>query len=105
MLAGPAYAGPVLFVARVTSNVGRGMSIGAPRQHFPLNRLGMNAFAARPPGMHCYNPTVTANSNIYLVGMPGAGKTTVGRHLAKRVDGHLSMPITKSSREPASGSR
>jgi shikimate kinase len=45
----------------------------------------MNAFAARPPGMHCYNPTVTANSNIYLVGMPGAGKTTVGRHLAKRM--------------------
>jgi len=28
---------------------------------------------------------VTAKNNIYLVGMPGAGKTTVGRHLARRM--------------------
>lgn len=36
-------------------------------------------------GMHCYNRNVNRNSNIYLVGMPGAGKTTVGRQLAKRM--------------------
>lgn len=35
--------------------------------------------------MHCYNPSVTAKNNIYLVGMPGAGKTTVGRQLARRL--------------------
>lgn len=28
---------------------------------------------------------MSANNNIYLVGMPGAGKTTVGRHLARRM--------------------
>jgi len=28
---------------------------------------------------------VNAKSNIYLVGMPGAGKTTVGRQLARRL--------------------
>lgn len=28
---------------------------------------------------------MSANNNIYLVGMPGAGKTTVGRKLAKRL--------------------
>jgi shikimate kinase len=28
---------------------------------------------------------VTAKNNIYLVGMPGAGKTTVGRQLARRM--------------------
>jgi shikimate kinase len=28
---------------------------------------------------------VTAKNNIYLVGMPGAGKTTVGRQLARRL--------------------
>jgi shikimate kinase len=28
---------------------------------------------------------VSANNNIYLVGMPGAGKTTVGRQLARRM--------------------
>jgi len=28
---------------------------------------------------------VSAHNNIYLVGMPGAGKTTVGRKLAKRL--------------------
>lgn len=36
-------------------------------------------------GRRCYNPPVNANNNIYLVGMPGAGKTTVGRHLARRL--------------------
>ncbi len=36
--------------------------------------------------MRCYNRQVSAkNNNIYLVGMPGAGKTTVGRHLARRM--------------------
>jgi shikimate kinase len=28
---------------------------------------------------------VTARNNIYLIGMPGAGKTTVGRQLARRM--------------------
>lgn len=28
---------------------------------------------------------MSANNNIYLVGMPGAGKTTVGRQLARRM--------------------
>lgn len=28
---------------------------------------------------------MSAKNNIYLVGMPGAGKTTVGRHLARRM--------------------
>jgi shikimate kinase len=35
--------------------------------------------------LRCYNQTVSAKNNIYLVGMPGAGKTTVGRHLARRL--------------------
>lgn len=35
--------------------------------------------------MRCYNPSVSAKNNIYLVGMPGAGKTTVGRQLARRM--------------------
>jgi shikimate kinase len=35
--------------------------------------------------MRCYNPLVNAKNNIYLVGMPGAGKTTVGRQLARRM--------------------
>ena len=35
--------------------------------------------------MRCYNLLVSANNNIYLVGMPGAGKTTVGRHLARHM--------------------
>lgn len=35
--------------------------------------------------MRCYNSRVSATNNIYLVGMPGAGKTTVGRHLARRM--------------------
>lgn len=37
------------------------------------------------PGMRCYNPFVIANNNIYLVGMPGVGKTTIGRQLARRM--------------------
>lgn len=32
-----------------------------------------------------YNPVVNAKNNIYLVGMPGAGKTTIGRQLARRL--------------------
>lgn len=38
-----------------------------------------------PVRMRCYNPLVNAKNNIYLVGMPGAGKTTVGRQLARRM--------------------
>ena len=38
-----------------------------------------------PLRMRCYNPIVNTNNNIYLVGMPGAGKTTVGRQLARRM--------------------
>ncbi len=34
--------------------------------------------------MRCYNRQVSAN-NLYLVGMPGAGKTSVGRQLARRM--------------------
>jgi shikimate kinase len=39
--------------------------------------------------------------NIYLVGLMGAGKTTVGRQLARRLGGSSSTPITKSSLGPA----
>ena len=36
--------------------------------------------------LRCYNRRVSArNNNIYLVGMPGAGKTSVGRQLARRM--------------------
>jgi shikimate kinase len=35
--------------------------------------------------LRCYNPIVNPNNNIYLVGMPGAGKTTIGRQLARRM--------------------
>ena len=35
--------------------------------------------------LRCYNPPVSSKNNIYLVGMPGAGKTTVGRQLARRM--------------------
>ena len=35
--------------------------------------------------LRCYNPDVTAKNSIFLVGMPGAGKTTVGRQLARRM--------------------
>lgn len=47
------------------------------------------SLTASPAGvavrMRCYNPQVSAKNNIYLVGMPGAGKTTVGRQLARRM--------------------
>lgn len=32
-----------------------------------------------------YNSAVRTTNNIYLVGMPGAGKTTIGRQLARRL--------------------
>jgi shikimate kinase len=35
--------------------------------------------------MRCYNPMVHASNNIFLVGMPGSGKTTIGRQLARRM--------------------
>ena len=35
--------------------------------------------------MDCYNIRVKTKSRIFLVGMMGAGKTTVGRQLAKRL--------------------
>lgn len=41
--------------------------------------------SAFPRQMRCYNSFVNANNNIYLVGMPGAGKTTLGRQLARRI--------------------
>ncbi len=34
---------------------------------------------------NCYNGSVHSKANIFLVGMMGAGKTTVGRQLAKRL--------------------
>ena len=40
----------------------------------------------RVPVHEGYNRAVSArDSNIYLVGMPGAGKTTIGRQLARRL--------------------
>lgn len=33
----------------------------------------------------CYNTSVKSTHNLFLVGMMGAGKTTVGRQLAKRL--------------------
>jgi shikimate kinase len=60
---------------------------------------------AGPSFWHCYNPPVNTRNNIFLVGMPGAGKTTVGRQLARRMQRVSSMPIMKSRPAPASGFR
>ena len=38
-----------------------------------------------PSFLRCYNSAVNPRNNIFLVGMPGAGKTTVGRQLARRM--------------------
>lgn len=40
---------------------------------------------AGAPAVDCYNGFVTPSNNIFLVGMMGAGKTTVGRTLARRL--------------------
>ena len=40
---------------------------------------------SRPPTAEGYNSVVSTTKNIYLVGMPGAGKTTIGRQLARRL--------------------
>lgn len=40
---------------------------------------------AGPCCLHCYNPAVSVRNTIFLVGMPGAGKTTIGRQLARRL--------------------
>ncbi len=47
--------------------------------------MGTAGFAGRSCFWRCYNPDVTTRNNIFLVGMPGAGKTTVGRQLARRL--------------------
>ena len=39
-----------------------------------------------PPACHGYNSGVKNTGNIFIVGMMGAGKTTVGRSLAQRLD-------------------
>jgi len=46
---------------------------------------GRSAGDGFPQRMRCYNRRMNTKNNIYLVGMPGAGKTTVGRQLAKRL--------------------
>ena len=50
----------------------------------PLSRRRTGWYGAARR-MRCYNPLVISKTNIFLVGMPGAGKTTVGRHLARRL--------------------
>jgi shikimate kinase len=70
---GPVNAGPFFSASR-----GR-PSINSKR------RAGRILPDGAPPRHHCYNPLVSAQNNIFLVGMPGAGKTTVGRHLARRL--------------------
>lgn len=42
-----------------------------------------------------YNPSVQSTKNIYLIGLMGAGKTTVGRQLARR----LGRPFFDSDHE------
>ena len=49
-------------------------------------KLHGDAERYRLPVPEGYNPVVTTKHNIYLVGMPGAGKTTVGRQLARRLE-------------------
>ena len=44
--------------------------------------------------MGCYNTRVKTNRRVFLVGMMGAGKTTVGRQLARS-----SPALTRASRE------
>ena len=44
----------------------------------------MSCPAAEPAGA-CYNARMHSAENIYLVGMMGAGKTTIGRQLARRL--------------------
>ncbi len=53
-----------------------------PPLGYVTNRSARDGILRR---LRCYNPFVSADNNIYLVGMPGAGKTSVGRQLARRM--------------------
>ncbi len=50
-----------------------------------LTRSTGDAAFYRLPDSEGYNQAVSTTNNIYLVGMPGAGKTTIGRQLARRL--------------------
>ncbi len=47
------------------------------------------------PPPRCFAPTLTDDVTIALVGMPGSGKSTVGRHLAR----HLGLRLIDSDHE------
>ncbi len=61
------------------------MPAGAGYAGPSLLRSWRSAGNGVPQRLRCYNPFVSTKNNIFLVGMPGAGKTTVGRQLARRL--------------------